>query len=79
MTNQVFSLEDLDKTIETLFAPLREDIADLVAKTTEAEERVAKEWETVAKEWEAIEDRLAKLETRPVIPPNLAFKIQERE
>ena len=72
--NQVFSPEALVKALEAPLAGLRQEVADLKSAVDGSVQKLDKVDQSAAK----VEERLGKLEAQPVVPPNLALKIQER-
>jgi len=76
MTKQVFiTPEILANAVKTALAGLRQEVADLKTAVDGSVQKLDKTAQAATK----IEERLGKLEGQPVTPPNLAFKIQERE
>jgi len=72
--NQVFSPEALAKALEAPLASLHQEVADLKTVIDGSVQKLDKADQTMTK----VEERLGKLEAQPVVPPNLALKIQER-
>ena len=72
--SQVFSPEALVKALEAPLAGLRQEVADLKSAVDGSVQKLDKVDQSAAK----VEERLGKLEAQPVVPPNLALKIQER-
>jgi chromosome segregation ATPase len=72
--NQVFSPEALVKALEAPLASLHQEVADLKTVIDGSVQKLDKADQTMTK----VEERLGKLEAQPVVPPNLALKIQER-
>ena len=72
--SQVFSPEALVKALEAPLAGLRQEVADLKTAVDGSVQKLDKVDQSAAK----VEERLGKLEAQPVVPPNLALKIQER-
>jgi len=76
MQNQVLiTPEALAAAVNTALAGLRQEVAGLRTTLEGSVQKLDKAKQAIAE----IEGRLAKLEDSPVVPPNLGFKIQERE